>query len=628
MSRVRSQPEGKLHRANDLDLAAFRAIAEFTYDWESWVDVKGRLVWVNAAVERITGYRPEECLSMRDYPLPLVHADDRSRIREVGASAASGDSGNHIEFRILAKDGATRWAAISYQPIVNEDGVRTGYRSSVRDIEERKQMEVRLRDALAEAEEANLAKTRFLASVSHELRTPLQSILSHAELLARANLPPNLKSYAEDMTREGEHLARLVGDLLDFSALEAGGLTVVKRAFSPALEFSHRLDSLARIASQKGIELRFELGAPDLYVESDPDRCLQVLTNLVSNAIQYTSEGRVRVCVKIREGFLITEVEDTGPGLPSGVELFEPFRRGSAASGGFGLGLAISARLCERLGGKLIAESRKGRGTRMIARLPVEVTEPVQLPRTQNASSAVVLLIDDTASSREALANAVSALGHEAIPVASLNEAMAMLDNKTPDLILLDLNMPGPDFTEKARALRARIGSEPRLLVMSAGGIFTDASALSDAGINAFVQKPISLELLARLLGQSSGMTPKPIATMSDAWSASRLAELGGFRGADGRTLGERIAQRLDGDAHALSERIQEAALRGKTKALGDPLHELLGLAALLGATRAQARVRELEELANDDQPVALQEIQDILEAMRRGFLEYFPLRS
>jgi PAS domain S-box-containing protein len=616
---------------------AFRAIAEFTYDWESWVDAVGRLVWVNAAVERITGYSPTECLEMETYPLPLIHPEDRPRLEEVCRRAERGESENHIEFRTLSKDGKSRWAAISYQPLVDSHGRRTGYRSSVRDIEERKQMEARLREALAAAEEANLSKTRFLASISHELRTPLQSIMSHAELLFRAGLPAELRDYAEAVTREGEHLARLVGDLLDYSALEAGGLTVLPRSFSPAEEFRPRLTSLARKAKDKGLDFHFELGDPHARVESDPDRCLQILTNLVSNAIQYTAEGRIEVIVRV-DSDLTVVVSDTGPGLPPGIELFQPFRRGhpDAQTGGFGLGLAISARLCERLGGSLTAQSNAEGGTTMVASFPIGApSQQVGRARRAPGEPALVVIVDDTGSSRAALTHAAEALGHQVRKASTLKEALAIEEQRSPDLILLDLNMPGPDVTEKALALRQRFGSGPRLLVMSAGGIGADQAALKEAGVDSFVQKPISLETLTRLISASEdagyrrSSRPAPgtsAPSAAETWDLERWAELESFKDPEGRSLGQRISARLDEDVAALSKRLRRAATESEIRGYQDALHELRGLVGLLGASFALDSVRRLEQLAETRGERHAGEAVELLETMQRGFLERFPL--
>ncbi|HVJ89068.1 MAG TPA: PAS domain-containing protein, partial [Labilithrix sp.] len=112
----------------------FRAIAEFTYDWESWIDSRGRLAWVNAAVERMTGYTADECMRLPRYPLSIVHEEDRKRIRAALAGARRGSSGNDVEFRVVQRNGAIRWLAISWQPLVYE-GARYGYRTSVRDID-------------------------------------------------------------------------------------------------------------------------------------------------------------------------------------------------------------------------------------------------------------------------------------------------------------------------------------------------------------------------------------------------------------------------------------------------------------------------------------------------------------
>jgi PAS domain S-box-containing protein len=142
-SAARDRADAK--RNSQLDLVrrsvpaeVFRAVADYTYDWESWIDPEGRTLWVNPAVERKTGYTVVECLAMEDYPLPIVHGEDQETIREVLKGALQGGSGNDFEFRIIRKDGEVRWMAISWQSIQGADGRPLGYRSSVRNIHERK----------------------------------------------------------------------------------------------------------------------------------------------------------------------------------------------------------------------------------------------------------------------------------------------------------------------------------------------------------------------------------------------------------------------------------------------------------------------------------------------------------
>ncbi len=197
------------------DDAEFRIVADSTYDWESWVAVDGRLRWVNPAVTRLAGYTVAECFAMSDYPLPLIDDDDRTWMADLLADARAGSSGNDLEFRVKRKDGARRWAAISWQPIVI-GGKPAGYRSSVRDVHERKRLEERLRLARREAADAERLKSTFLANLSHELRSPLQCVLGGIELLRDGDLDERGRGWAGIIEDQAGMMLRQVEDLLQF----------------------------------------------------------------------------------------------------------------------------------------------------------------------------------------------------------------------------------------------------------------------------------------------------------------------------------------------------------------------------------------------------------------------------
>lgn|GEM_PF-1765249 len=632
---------GRDDERTPLDPQVFRAIAEFTYDWESWVDGSGRLAWVNAAVERITGYTVQECLAQKDYPLAIAHPDDRLLLREISAQAERGGSANHVEFRILRKDGEVRFGAISYQPIFDGSGASLGYRSSVRDIEERKQMEERLRELVRHAEQANRAKTHFLANVSHELRTPLQSLLSYAELLGLADIAEEYRGFGRAIHRESQHLARLVSDLLDYAALTGGDLSIAERAYSPAEEFEVRLGALHAQAQNKGLLLEWSLPEPEFRVTGDPDRALQILTNLTKNAIEYTAHGKVHVeCVlDVARSKLRIVVRDTGPGLPEGSRLFEPFQRGRPgdASPGFGLGLAITSRLCERMGGSLKAGAAPGGGAEMVAEFSVGqagVAGPGAPAMAPGVTERPLLVIDDVASVREALMAAARALGLEVFSTDSLRVALAELARRPDAVVLLDMNMPGVSVLESARQLRARLGQKGRLIAMSASPLGREGPALEEAGVDGFLAKPITLEQLKQLgRGEALGRFAEPKGVRlvsreqggpsasddSELWNSARVQELLSTPSPKGGSMADWLLGRFQDEMPKLVESVADSTrgANGSRKVL----HDLAGTAAILGAPFFQRRFLELEEqaLASPPEPG---EVARLAASLLDGFAE------
>ena len=308
-------------------MTPFREIAEYTYDWETWVTPDGETRWVNAAVERMTGYSVAECLAMPDYPLPLVLEEDHPRILAAHETAAAGGSGNDLEFRIRQKDGRQRWGAMSWQSIFDADGTRLGFRTSVRDIDERKAFEARLREAKRRAEAADRSKTSFLAGVSHELRTPLQSILGQAELLAADAADDTMRRRVDTVAEQATLLSALVDDLLDLAGAELGRMRVELRP-TALVGLTQAVVEAVRPLVSPAIELELDVPEGVPLVETDGRRLTQILRNLLDNAIRATHDGRIALRVVPGADDVRIRVEDTGAGF--GVELLErleqPFR--------------------------------------------------------------------------------------------------------------------------------------------------------------------------------------------------------------------------------------------------------------------------------------------------------------
>ncbi|MGD9741262.1 MAG: ATP-binding protein [Dongiaceae bacterium] len=411
----------------------FQSIANYTHDWESWIGAEGRPRWINPGVERITGYRVEECMAMADYPLPLVHPEDRAAIAACMRSAGHGDSGNDVAFRLLRKDGSTRWGAMSWQTLYHHAGLPLGFRTSIRDISERKQVEDELRAAHGEAERANLAKSRFLAAASHDLRQPLQAVTMFvAALKARGG-----GGDALDIIRSIQASLRATNDLLDalldVSRLDAGVLQPKPRPI-PVVDLVERIaDEFAPQAADRALRFRaFPIAAT---IETDPALLDRVLTNLVSNAMRYTEKGGVLLGCRLRGDRLRFEVWDTGIGIPADEigRIFEEFYQiGNPErdrTRGLGLGLTIVDRMARLLGYRIFVRSIPGRGSCFAVEVPLAGTperrNDARVPR--GIAGSFLLAIDDEPVQRKAMELLFRQWGCEVLTAGSADEALAKL---------------------------------------------------------------------------------------------------------------------------------------------------------------------------------------------------------
>lgn len=584
----------------------FRAIADYTYDWETWVGPRGEVLWVNPAVERITGYSVNECMALPDYPLELVHESDRRGVADVLARARASESGNHFEFRVLRKDGGIRWAAISWQPLISARGENLGYRSSVRDIDERKQLESQLHEALRQAESASRAKSEFLANVSHELRTPLASILGYAQLLGAAELEPPLVGYVKTLIEQGDLLDRLVSDLLDYSSLQAGVLPLRSEPYSPRAVVEAVLRASQPMAAKKGLWLRLSsVEVPERCV-GDPVRVSQVLGNLLTNAIKFTDDGGAEVSVESdgpSAGYRVT-VDDTGPGMADDETLFLPFRQAESHAarnaGGVGLGLAISRQLCERMGGSLAGGQSPAGGARFVASFPAravgrgasglghfpESEAPARPDRSFASRHPLeVLIIDDMDAAREFMHAALLALGYDAALASSAEEGFRQVEARHFGLVLVDIQMPGVDGWAAARGLRARLGPAPFVVALTANALANDAPLLEKVGFDGFVQKPLRFRELMALLRRAHerGVASQP----ASEFDADRWRELDAVTVGSGESLLARMRARVEAALPEARRRLRAAVDTGDGAELRRALHDLHGLLSLLGASRA-----------------------------------------
>ena len=457
--------------------ALFRAIADFTYDWESWIDPQGRPRWVNPAVERITGYAPEQCLAMRDYPLRLVDPADRRSMARHLANAAAGGAGNEVEFRIRRKDGGLRWGSISWQSLLGPDGRCLGYRTSVRDITERKEAERLLRLAREEAEQDAAVKSMLLASASHDLRQPLQALRLLMAAFKAAPEGPMRTRISDAMGASLDGATELVDTLCESAQLESGILYPRVESFAVG-EILERLDTaFAPLARNKRLDLR--VVPSTAVVRSDPLLVDRILRNLLCNALRYTDAGRVLIGCRRRAERLWVEVWDTGIGIPDDkiAVVFDDFTcvsdREREGVRGLGLGLAIVRRLCRLLGHTVTVNSREGAGSCFALALPLACPGRGPLCHAEAPRDALsglpVLLMDGEPLRLAAMRTLMRQWGCEVTTAATCDDALVRLADapRPPAVIVADRCLRyGTSGLEAIERVRAALGLPMPALVL------------------------------------------------------------------------------------------------------------------------------------------------------------------
>jgi len=490
-------------------------------------DERGIIQLFNVGAERMLGYDAADVVN-RISPSDIHDPDEvaaraRALSVELGTTIAPGfgalaykasrDIEDVYELTYICKDGSRFPAIVSITPLRAADGALIGYLLIGADNSARKQSELALKEALSAADKANRAKSEFLSSMSHELRTPLNAILGFAQLLGSASPPPTplQKRSVDQILKAGWYLLELINEILDLALIESGSMTMSNEPVSLAEVLAECRAMIEPQARSRGISMRFPDFSGPSFVTADRTRVKQVLINLLFNAVKYNRPGgTVGVeCFPVASGAVRISVRDTGHGLsPEQLEqLFQPFNRlGKEASSeeGTGIGLVVTKRLVELMGGTIGVDSVVGEGSVFWAELALaeapgfSALESRDLPAEasiaqEGVALRTVLYVEDNPANLELVEQLIARRPDlRLLSAADGKVGIEYARTCMPDVILMDINLPGISGIDAMTLLRAdRLTAHIPIIALSANAVPRDIQKGLDAGFFNYITKPI-----------------------------------------------------------------------------------------------------------------------------------------
>lgn len=482
------------------------AIVESSDDIIISKTLDGIIVSWNKGAERILGYTAEEAIGKHiSMLMPEGYLDDMHRILN---RIRRGEKVEHFETKRICKDGRIIDVSLTVSPVRDSEGNVVGASKIGRDITQQKQME-------AERLESERRKDEFLAMLAHELRNPLASISNAVQLFGALETEADLEWAKEIVGRQVKHLSRLIDDLLDVSRITRGKISLKKETLNLMPIVAGAVETARPLIEERNHQLIVSVAPGTLRLEADPLRLEQILVNLLTNAAKYTPPGgKISLTALSEQGYVVVKVSDTGIGispelLPRVFDLFVQGDRSIARTeGGLGIGLTLVQKLAEMHDGTVTAASDgPGQGAEFTVRLPAAPVpastvpsppkELLRLPRQR----ARILVVDDNVDTAGGMAKLLQLLGHDVVTAYDGEMALQMAERHQPEVILLDIGLPGMNGYEVAKKLR----QDPRyqqvtVIAISGYGQEEDRRRSREAGFDHHLVKPVDFNMLTTLL--------------------------------------------------------------------------------------------------------------------------------
>jgi len=470
-------------------------------------DLQGVITYANQRFVEISGYSVDELIG-QNHRILNSQTHNQKFWRDMYRTVANGGVWND-EICNRAKDGHFYWVDTTISAFTGEDGKPRAYVAIRTDITQRKYYEKELQEAKYHAEDANKAKSEFLASMSHEIRTPMNGVLGMLGLLLNNELSAEQSQRVHIAQNSAKALLSLINDILDFSKVEAGKLELEELDFDIRKLLEDIAKTMAFRADEKGIELLLDVsGIEHSMIIGDPSRIRQIVINLMGNAIKFTEQGEVIISAALKEHDaehlkLVCSVRDTGIGIPEILmpDLFKSFTQVDASTtrqyGGSGLGLSISKKLCELMNGAIQATSEPGNGSCFKFEVLVRSSkQSVKVVPRVDISQLKVLIVDDNKTNRDIYRHQ---LEHWGASVVEAEDALTALElcklhaDKLFDIALIDMYMPEMDGIALAKALRHDSQFNTLKLIMMTSSYEQESSEkLYDIGLSGYFSKPVS----------------------------------------------------------------------------------------------------------------------------------------